>query len=196
VWRFLAGFALASVLWGGLVLASKQGWIDISLGPEAPPPDDANAVDAPDDATDKNIRTRKKRPPSLKRNRTSAPSAPDKDTLVGDDLRENDPRSINVGANGGEEQLRGTEIEQGFDSVFPQVRRCLILAAGDDPAHGKLIFGLRISSAGKVTGVNLSGPSSVAQGDAGACLRQAASAIHFRSFHGPDMVVHYPLTLE
>jgi hypothetical protein len=103
---------------------------------------------------------------------------------------------VNMATGGGEEQLRGTEIEQGFDGAFPQIRRCLILAASDEPAHGKLVFGLRVSGEGKVVGVNLSGPSSVAQGEAGACLRKAASAIHFRSFNGPEMVVHYPLNLE
>jgi hypothetical protein len=116
--------------------------------------------------------------------------------LVGDDLRENEARNLNVGTGGGEEQLRGSEIEKGFDAVFGQVKRCLILAAGDEPAHGKLIFGLRITGDGKVSAVNLSGPASVAQGEAGACLRKAASGMHFRTFNGPDMVVHYPLNLE
>ncbi|MEY4583156.1 MAG: hypothetical protein RL701_7859, partial [Pseudomonadota bacterium] len=70
------------------------------------------------------------------------------------------------------------------------------LAAGDEPAHGKLIFGTRIAGSGKVTAVNLTGPAGVAQGEAGACLRKAALGLHFRAFNGPDMVIHYPLTLE
>jgi hypothetical protein len=115
---------------------------------------------------------------------------------VGDDLGENDTRTLNVGQNGGEEQLRNTEVEQAFDGILPQVKRCLILAADDEPASGKLVFGLRISGTGKVAAVNLSGPSSVAKGDSGACLRKAAQSMHFRTFNGPDMVVHYPLTLE
>jgi hypothetical protein len=115
---------------------------------------------------------------------------------VGDDLRENEAKSLDVAANGGEEQLRGTEIEQAFDGAFSQIRRCLILAAGDEPARGKLIFGVRIAGSGKVTAVNLSGPASVAQGEAGGCLRKAAMGLHFRGFNGPDMVIHYPLTLE
>jgi hypothetical protein len=116
--------------------------------------------------------------------------------LVGDDLGENDTRNLNVGQNGGEEHLRNTEIEQGFDSIMPQVKRCLILASEDEPASGKLLFGLRISGAGKVSAVNLSGPSSVTRGDAGACLRKAAQGMHFRTFNGPDMVAHFPITLE
>jgi hypothetical protein len=71
-----------------------------------------------------------------------------------------------------------------------------MLAAGDEPARGKLVFGLRITGEGKVSAVNLSGPSSVSQGEAGSCLRKAATGMKFRSFNGPDMVVHYPLNLE
>ena len=193
MWRFLAGFGVASVLWGALLFSYKQGWIDISLEPEAPPADEAGVADAPaDDAKGAPARARKKRAAAPKKTRPAASG----DSLTGDDLGENDPKNLNVGSAGGEEQLRGTEIEKGFDSVFGQVRRCLILAAGDEPVRGKVTFGLRISGEGKVTAVNLNGPSSVTQGDCGACLRKAASGIRFRTFNGPDMVVHYPLTLE
>jgi hypothetical protein len=195
VWKFVAGFAAASVLWGAFLISYKQGWIDISLEPETPQDDapEAVAADGPDEAS-KPGRPRRKRAPAAKR--ASRVGSPGGESTVGDDLRENEARNVNVGSSGGEEQLRGTEIEQGFDGVFPQVRRCLMLAAGDEPARGKLVFGLRITGEGKVGGVNLSGPSSVAQGEAGACLRKAASGMHFRSFNGPDMVVHYPLNLE
>jgi hypothetical protein len=193
VLKFVAGFVLASALWGAFLFSYKQGWIDISLEPEAPQDDGAGpAVGGEADEPDKPGRVRRKRPSGSRRSH----AGPSGDTLTGDDLRENEARDVNMGASGGEEQLRGTEIEQGFDGAFPQIRRCLILAASDEPAHGKLVFGLRVSGEGKVVGVNLSGPSSVAQGEAGACLRKAASAIHFRSFNGPEMVVHYPLNLE
>ncbi|MET0390292.1 MAG: hypothetical protein ABW321_30250 [Polyangiales bacterium] len=194
MWRFLAGFGTASLLWGALVLASKQGWIDISLAPEAPPGDETNLGDtSQDDTPDKPVRARKKRVASQAKHAHASSNA---QTSVGDDLRENEAKNLNVGANGGEEQLRGTEIEQAFDAGFGQIRRCLILAADDEPASGKLVFGLRITGAGKVSAVNLTGPASVAKGEAGACLRKAASGLHFRSFNGPDMVVHYPITLE
>jgi hypothetical protein len=191
----LAGFVVASVLWGAFLFSYKQGWIDISLEPEAPPADEASVTDTQqDDEPDKSKRPRKKRPAATataKRARTPGGNA-----LVGDDLGENDTRSLNVGQNGGEEQLRNTEIERGFDGIMSQVKRCLILAAEDEPASGKLTFGLRISGSGKVTAVNLSGPSSVTRGDSGACLRKAAQSMSFRTFNGPDMVAHYPLTLE
>ena len=190
--KFVAGFVLASTLWGAFIFAYRQGWIDISLEPEAP--QDAVADEALSDEPDEPGKTgRPKRKRSgVKRTR----NGPVGNSTTGDDLRENEARTVNMGASGGEQQLRGTEIEQGFDSVFSQVRRCLVLAASDEPPRGKLIFGLRISGEGKVTAVNLSGPSTVSQGDAGACLRKAASGMHFRSFNGPDMVVHYPLSLE
>ena len=191
--KFVAGFVLACALSGAFLFSYKQGWIDISLEPEAPQ-DAASgpAVSDDGDEPDKPGRPRRKRPAAAKRTHTG----PSGNALVGDDLRENEARGVNMATGGGEEQLRGTEIEQGFDGVFPQIRRCLMLAASDEPAHGKLLFGLRVSGDGKVAGVNLSGPASVAQGEAGACLRKAASAMHFRSFNGPDMVVHYPLNLE
>ena len=58
------------------------------------------------------------------------------------------------------------------------------------------MFGLRIAASGAVTKVNLQGPSAITQTEAGDCLRKAAQGIHFRTFHGPDMLVHYPLTLQ
>jgi hypothetical protein len=153
--KFLSGFALASLLWGGFLVAYKQGLIDISLEPDAPQQEAAaGGTDDEPGTADKPGRPRRK------------------------------------------EQLRGTEIEKGFDGAFPQIRRCLVLAASDEPAHGKLTFGVRISGQGKVTAVNLSGPSSVAQGESGSCLRKAASSMQFRSFNGPDMLVHYPVTLD
>jgi hypothetical protein len=194
VLRFLAGFGVASVLWGAFLFSYKQGWIDISLEPEAPPADEATVADSPaDDEPDKPSRPRKKRPAASAAKR---PRSPGGNALVGDDLGENDTRNLNVGQGGGEEQLRNTEIEQGFDGIMSQVKRCLILASEDEPASGKLVFGLRISGAGKVTAVNLSGPSSVTKGDSGACLRKAAQGMHFRTFNGPDMVAHFPITLE
>ena len=189
---------MASVLWGAFLFSYKQGWIDISLEPEAPPADAASVNDSSqDDEPGKPARPRKKRSgTNAAANAPKKPRSPGGNSLVGDDLGENDTRNLNVGQNGGEEQLRNTEIEQGFDGIMPQVKRCLILASEDEPATGKLLFGLRISGAGKVTAVNLSGPSSVTRGDSGACLRKAAQGMHFRTFNGPDMVAHFPITLE
>jgi len=47
-----------------------------------------------------------------------------------------------------------------------------------------------------VARVNLQGPAAVTGGECGDCLRTAARNAQFPSFDGPDMVVHYPLTLE
>lgn len=105
-------------------------------------------------------------------------------------------RDLNAAEAGGEEQLRGSEIESGFDSVFPQVRRCLMLVDSESPVQGKLVFGMRITGAGGVTKVNLKGPAAVTRTEAGACMRKAVKGIRFRTFDGPDMLVHYPLTLD
>lgn len=194
--KFFSGFALASLFWGGFLVAYKQGLIPISLEPDAPPSEETAAPSDEDpDTADKPGRPKRKRSVASKPRRAGAQSD-DRETQTGDDLGEDNARNLDMHAAGGEEQLRGTEIEKGFDGAFPQIRRCLVLAASDEPAHGKLTFGLRIAGSGKVTAVNLSGPSSVAQGEAGACLRKAASSMQFRSFNGPDMVIHYPLTLD
>lgn len=83
-----------------------------------------------------------------------------------------------------------------MDGVMGRVRRCLVLAAGEEPVHGRLVFGLRVLASGRVARVNLRGPRAVSAGECGQCLRQAARQAQFPSFDGPDMVVHYPLTLE
>lgn len=169
--------------------------MDINLDPQAEPVADDSAPEAAD-TNDKDPAARKKR--GARAHGSSGPKARryTGDSTAGDDLGGPDARNMDPTKAGGEEQLLGGEIEKGFDSVFPQVRRCLMLAAGDEPVTGKIVFGLRISGAGKVTKVNLQGPSAVTQTEAGACLRNAAQGIHFRTFNGPDMLVHYPLTLQ
>jgi hypothetical protein len=189
--RFFSGFLTASLVWGGLLFASARGYIDLGLTP-APEPEPLASVAVDDDSAQAAQDKGKRRRGGGTKKRTLRSG----DSSSGDDLGENDPRSLDVGASGGEEQLTGSEIERGFDGVFSQVRRCLILAASDDPVRGKVTFGLRVSGGGNVTAVNLNGPSSVTQGECGACLRKAAMSIRFRAFRGPDMIVHYPLTLE
>lgn len=185
--RFLAGFLLATVIWGGLFYGYATGVIQLNLGEPEPEVVDEQAPPADDgDAPRK-----KKR--KWKRKKKGPRSG---NALIGDRLGGPDTRNLNAAEGGGEEQLLGSEIEAGFDSVFPKVRRCLVLAADDAPVSGKLVFGLRISGAGKVTKVNLRGPSGITQSEAGGCLRNAARSIKFRNFNGPDMLVHFPLTLE
>ncbi len=189
--RFLAGFLAASVVWGGLLYAHSRGLVDLGISP----PEEEEVVAAqvaPEDPAEPNARKRGKR---------GARAAKDKkrysgDSTTGDDLGGPEARNLEAANAGGEEQLLGTEIERGFDGVFPQIRRCLMLAAGEDEISGKLVFGLRIEGAAGVTRVNLAGPSAITQGEAGDCLRKAARSIAFRRFNGPDMLVHYPVTLQ
>lgn len=186
--RFLGGFFLASLLWAGLLYAQVTGII--SLGPE----EEAPAVAAPepdqeeDDAQDA-PKARRKRP--ARPRRKLAGTATSGDELGGPGVRE-----LNAAEGGGEGQLRQSEVEAGFDRAFPQVRRCLMLAASEDPITGRLIFGMRIAGSGQVTKVNLKGPAAITRSEAGDCMRDAVRRIHYRTFDGPDMVVHYPFTLE
>jgi hypothetical protein len=191
VQRFLAGFLAASVVWVGLLYAHSTGLVDLGISP----PEEEEVVVAevaPEDPAEPNARKRAKR---------GARAGKDKkrysgDSTTGDDLGGPEARNLEAANAGGEEQLLGTEIERGFDGVFPQIRRCLMLAAGEDEVSGKLVFGLRIEGAAGVTKVNLAGPSAITQGEAGDCLRKAARSIAFRRFNGPDMLVHYPVTLQ
>lgn len=190
--RFAAGFIVASVLWAGAFFAHVQGLVDFGFEEEtveaAPVAVDAGV--AVDEANPKDRRKRKRRAGG-----GTVARGPGGEALSGDDLRENDARNIDV-AGGGEEQLAGSEIEAGFDSVFGKVRRCLLLVADDEPVAGKVIFGMRIAGSGSVTAVNLKGPAAITATEAGDCMRSAVRAIRFRSFNGPEMLVHYPLTLE
>jgi hypothetical protein len=195
--RFLAGFLTASLLWGGLLFAQARGIIHINLEPDEPIASvETEPQDSPDDSPDPQRRKRsgRKRAPGDRDNKEQRRFSGD--ALSGDDLGDPELRNLNADQAGGEEQLLGSEIERGFDGVFPQVKRCLMLAAGDEPVSGKLVFGLRITGQGGVAAVNLAGPAAVTRSEAGDCLRKTAKSIRFRSFNGPDMLVHYPLTLQ
>ena len=178
------------MVWGGLLYAHASGLVDLGISPPEEEVVAAAEVES-DDPAEPNARKRKKsgaRPTNKKRYTGNS--------TTGDDLGGAETRNLEAANAGGEEQLLGTEIERGFDGVFPQIRRCLMLAAGEDEVSGKLVFGLRIEGAAGVTKVNLAGPSAITQGEAGDCLRKAARSIAFRRFNGPDMLVHYPVPLQ
>ena len=191
--RFLAGFSLATVIWGGLLYAQATGIITLHLpGGEEDVADSgmpeiaAEADEAPD-------RVRKRRKKRLAAQRKSGLTG---NAMTGDDLGGPGIRDLNAAEGGGEGQLRQSEVESGIDDAFPKIRRCLMLVDSDEPVRGRLVLGMRISGAGRVTKVNLSGPAVVTKAEAGGCIRQAVHGISYRTFDGPDMVVHYPITLE
>ena len=93
-------------------------------------------------------------------------------------------------------QLSTLQIERPLDPAMPRVRRCLLLVPGDAPITGRWVLGIKIANGGQVTAVNLSGPAVVTTAEAGECLRAAVRGVSFPSFDGPEMIVHYPLTLE
>ncbi len=192
--RFLAGFLLASLLWGGVLFAVREGILDLG-GPgelvvaEAPEPAPEEEVAAP--APTKRRRRRRRRPRGQRMEET-----PTGEATVGDDLGEDEAREIAAGESGGEEQLPGHVIDGAFDAAMGRIRRCLVLIPGDADVRGRVTFGLRIAGSGRVSRVSLSGPAAVTRTDAGDCLRQTARRMTFPSFDGPEMLVRYPLTLE
>lgn len=194
--KFLGGFAAATVVWGGAlaVLHFGMGW--------GPPPEDEPVVEEPvevatsEEAEPTTTKRRTRRPRRSGEPATSGAGAPEGEATTGDDLREGEMRTIDGEGTGGEQQLTGGQIDSAFDSGMGRIRRCFILAAGDEPVTGRLTFGLRIAGSGNVTAVNLSGPAAVTTGESGDCLRTAVRAIRFPTFDGPEMVVRYPITLE
>jgi len=192
--RFFAGFVVASILWGGGVWAWTEGLIgqsEVVVEPEVVAEAPEEAVEEEEAPTKRARRRRRGRG-----GRGMDPSLPTGTATTGDSLGENDPRELAAGENGGEQQLTQGQIESAMDGGFGAIRRCLVLVPGDAPVTGRLTFGLRIAGSGQVQRVNLRGPAVVTQGEPGSCLRTAARRIRFPSFDGPEMIVHYPITLE
>lgn len=198
--KFLAGFATASVIWTGAVgaLYFGLGWgppVEAELEVEEPI---EVAAAAPDDPVSKRRggRARRRSGSESGAGATGAGDVPRGEATTGDDLREGEMRTIDGEGTGGEQQLTGGQVDTAFDASMGRVRRCFMLAPGDEPVRGRLVFGLRIAGSGSVSAVNLAGPAAVTTGDCGDCLREAARSIRFPSFDGPEMVVRYPITLE
>ena len=197
--KFLSGFGVATAVWllvgAGLVLG--LGW-----GPPEPEviEDEEDVVvaeteSAPTEPTTRR-RRRARRGGGESGGTESRSETPRGEATTGDDLREGEMRTIDGEGTGGEAQLTGAQIDAAFDGAMPRIRRCFVLAAGDDPVSGRLTFGLRIAGSGSVSAVNLSGPAAVTTGECGDCLRTAVRGIQFPSFDGPEMVARYPITLE
>jgi hypothetical protein len=191
--RYVLGFVSASVLWAIAAYAVIEGYVDLNLKPTktirddepTPPSDQKQQADKPS-----------RRNKSRRRSAFQANKRPYRSVLAGDSLGEDEVRSVDMVGNSGEQQLTDYEVEQGIDGVFNKVRRCLFLAANEEPVKGRVVLGMRIEGTGRVTKLNLRGPSPVVQGEAGGCLRSTITSIQFRTFNGPAMVVHYPITLE
>ena len=196
--KFLAGFAVSSLLWGaalGLYVAGVFG------GADATPVEPVVAVDLTPDAGPELATKGRRRGVRRAAGGALGASANDErvptgEATTGDDLGEGAARTLDVGASGGEAQLTAPQIERALDSAMPRIRRCLILVPGDAMVTGRMTLGIKIAGSGRVTAVNLSGPAAVTTGDPGDCLRAAVRAVVFPSFDGPEMITRYPLTLE
>ncbi|HJL18879.1 MAG TPA: hypothetical protein RMH99_24665 [Sandaracinaceae bacterium LLY-WYZ-13_1] len=194
--RFWAGFAVATALW---VAGAAYLYFVAGFGPPPEEPSEAiaEAPEAPEEAAaeeeEARPRRRRGRRRRARRRRQQTPSGT---ATVGDDLGEDEMRSLDMEGSGGEQQLSPRQIEAGFDGAMGSIRRCLVLMPGGDPVTGRLTFGLRVAGSGEVTRVRLSGPRAATTGEAGTCLQRAARQIRFDSFDGPEMVVRYPITLE
>lgn len=193
--RFWAGFGVASLVWAGGAAFAVLG---LGYGPAPDSPEPVAAAAPPDAgvAETEEAPRRRSRRRSPGRAETRAEATPTGEATTGDDLGEDELRTLDMSASGGEQQLSGAQIEGVFDGGMGRIRRCLVLMAGEDEVTGRLTFGLRVAGDGQVRAVSLSGPRAATTGDAGECLRGAARALRFPTFDGPEMVVRYPLTLE
>lgn len=197
--KFLGGFAAASVLWVGA--AAVYYFVFHPSEPSEQIRPAVVAAEEPEesdtDSADPRRRRRGKRGAGGGAAQgSSGARTPTGEATTGDDLGEGEARTLDLGSAGGEAQLTGAQIETTFDGGFGRIRRCLVLAAGDEVVRGRVVFGLRVAGSGEVRAVNLSGPAAVTTGEAGDCLRTAARGLRFPSFDGPEMVVRYPITLE
>ena len=200
--QFLAGIVTASLIWGGLFWAQKAEYIDL-LGVNAPTEDVAPEASEATLASEE-VKTPKesKRRRGKRRSRRSydGPGPGNHyDTtegVSGDQLDGPGGKELSMAGAGGEDQLSSQEIDQGIDRVFKGIERCLLTLPPDAPAAGRVVFGMNIASSGKVTKVNLKGPKHMISGDTGACFQRTVKSIRFRSFDGPDMVAHYPVTFD
>lgn len=200
--KFLSGFGVSTALFVGLLAFLRFG-----LGWGPPPPvddetvDDVEEIDEVEEAPVEDHRGRRRRRQrrdgqSEGRRSERSPGAPDRVATEGDDLREGEPRSLDLAGSGGEAQLSTRQIEAAFDTAMPRVRRCLVLAASDAPVRGQVVFAVRIRGSGDVSAVQLTGPAAVTTGEAGECLRTAIRGTRFPSFDGPEMLARFPMVLE
>lgn len=202
--QFLGGMAAASVLWVSILIAQATGKIDL-LGwvgleeDEEVPVEDATAVEAAPDESDRKTPRRRKGKRRIRRKPGSPMPEETYDLsegVAGDALGTPGAKELTMGSAGGEDQLSAKEIDQGIDRVFRGIERCLVLAPPGAPTTGKLTVGMSIASNGAVTKVNLKGPGVMITGEVGACFRRIVKTIRYRSFDGPSMVVHYPIVFD
>lgn len=192
--RFWAGFAVATIVWAAAAayLFYVEGF-GPPTEPELAPVAEEPVVEEVEEPEDDRPRRRRRRRARRPRGGEATPTGV---ATTGDDLGEDEMRTLDMAGAGGEQQLSGSQIEAGFDGAMGRIRRCLVLMEGGAEVTGRLTFGLRVAGSGQVEAVQLSGPRAATTGDAGQCLRSAARQIRFDSFDGPTMVVRYPITLE
>ena len=200
--QFLIGVLVSSIVWIGVLYAQSQGVLTVFAKPtdtEQPDTDTGVAIVDTDFGPPKPEKRVRKKRRGRNAGRRQPPIADDLgyetgDGQVGDDLNAGE-RAVSMNG-GGESQLSNGEIEAAIDRRFNGIERCLTLMPPDAPTTGKLVLGINISGSGSVTRVNLSGPNAMIKGESGACFRRIVSGMKFRSFNGPDMIVHYPITFE
>ncbi|MCU0664238.1 MAG: hypothetical protein MUC50_18160 [Myxococcota bacterium] len=200
MWKFLLGFGVASVIWGGVLLAQATGLVDLGGASQdgellsTDTAQDALAATGEQGKGSKKAGKRKRQKRAGWRPETGV-KYDTGEGRIGDDLGAPGARELSMGA-GGEDQLSSAEIEAGVDRVFNGIERCLILVPNAAPAVGKVVVGMKIAPSGAVSSVDLAGPNVIIKGESGSCIRRAVKSIRFRSFNGPEMIVHYPIVFE
>ncbi|MBN2341187.1 MAG: hypothetical protein JXX29_24400 [Deltaproteobacteria bacterium] len=197
---FLFGVLVASLGWLGVLYGQSQGWVEVFSAPQEIEETEEVATVVVADTDTAPVKQKKRRGHRRRARSTGGASMTDDlgyetgDGQVGDDLS-GGARSVGMGG-GAEDQLSNAEIEAAIDRRFNGIQRCLTLLPPDAPTVGRLVIGMNVANTGSVTKVNLKGPNAMIKGEPGACFRRIVSAMKFRSFGGPDMVVHYPIEFE
>jgi len=207
--QFALGFAIASLVWIGVLYAESTGAISV-FDASAEDEDLEDSVVEEDNVEDTVSRKKKgrrgrrgraarRRGRNTHRRDRTVKAMPAYDTsagVSGDALGKSGPKSVSMDKRGGEKQLSSSDIERGIDRVFRGIERCLILVQSNAPATGKVTIGMHIAPSGKVTKVNLKGPNVIIQGESGSCIRRMVKSITYPGFDGPDMIVQYPIEFD
>ncbi len=203
--KFFGGMAVAVVLgvtvWGFLVMPKGEESCNDRCGPGTHCEAGRCLVDMPEpdpepeaEAEETGKKSKKKR----RRKKKSGSSQEGAGTLTeqlgwdnDDGVPRHDPRKAQViGENTGSERLSDAVINRELGKLDGAFQKCIEDAAGrsEEPlASGRVKYEFGIGPSGKVTGVNVRGPSTLRAVGVFPCVRNAIFGHRFPSFDGLEM---------
>lgn len=107
------------------------------------------------------------------------------------------PEHIDLTAQGDDgRELQQEDLDGVFNPAQPAIERCITDALGDLPLEtGKVIVGLRVERAGRVSRVRVEAPAVLQRHGLTRCIRGVVDPLHFPASGGAS-VVTYPFELK